>query len=161
MATKVQIKRAEFHEELLALQQLAHRDIAFFKRQQWRFCNYTLTVYAALIAFVKLLPTPPPYHCIVPVITVLLAFLTGAFAYWLIWDTGKAIQRGRYRMTNIKGKWHKITLKAWDHLNGYEGPPVESDDKVKVTVFLHAVIILGFVITSLLLCLISECNPGT
>ena len=133
------------HAELLALQDLAVGDIAFYKQQQWQICNHALALDAALVAVVALLK---PLGSIEVFLLCALAFSVLVAGVLLIREMGKSLAKGRDRLPALRKHFDRETsLRAYAAGDDPSIALLSSKEKASLEKFFYFVLGLAFGIT--------------
>lgn len=143
------------HAELLALQDLAVSDIAFYKQQQWHVCNYALALYAAIIAVPTVLGIKDIncYELSALIFIALIIFVSGV---WLINDMGKSLSKGRNRLPALRKHFDReISLRAYAAGEEPDIALLKAEDKMSLEWFFYIVLFLSCAFTIWLLIKVS------
>lgn len=138
------------HAELLALQNLAASDIAFYKQQQWQATNYVALLYVSIIAAGKLVEAPlHSFELIMLLVITLIVLATGLS---VINELDMSLAKSRDRLPAARKYFNKeISLRAY----ACEGNPndalMPSSEKPSLKKLFQLAMIIGFLLTSWLL----------
>jgi len=105
----------QIHAELLALYSACVSEIAGFKQQQFNVTNYSIALFAALVAVKQLFGASVSWERAVLVIFVIAA---AAFAIVVQFQLWSAIQVRRARLRSIRSKFSASFRESWDHPKG-------------------------------------------
>lgn len=135
------------HAELLALQNLAAADIAFYKQQQWQATNYILLLYAAIVAAGKLVIAPLSDSELGALwLIALVVFLSGLY---VIHDLNNSLSRSRDLLPAARKYFNKdISLSAYACGGDPENALIKSSDKPSLNKLFQLVLVVGFVLTT-------------
>lgn len=133
------------HAELLALQQIAAADIAFFKQQQWQVTNYGLLLYSAIVAAPKLLTEISTVEYSVLWIVALTVLLAGLYS---LKDLEKSLVKGRDRLPEARKYFTQISLKAYAAGGDPKLALIPAKDRASMQWLLAFTFILGFILTT-------------
>lgn len=137
------------HQELLALQSLSASDIAFYKQQQWKICNYVLVLDASVIAIPKFVDSQLyPWEFFILGLLAVVIFIAGIF---LIREMGIALSKGRERLPALRVHFDMNALKAYAAGGNPDDALLKAKDKVSLEWFFYFVLGTAFILTLWLL----------
>lgn len=133
------------HSELLALQELAASDIAFYKQQQWQIVNHALVVDAALVAVPSLLDR---LNALGVLFLWAIALIILAAGLRLVYEMGVPLAQGRNRLAELRKYFdYDISLPAYAAGDDPKVALRRADEKVSLERFFALVLIVGFILT--------------
>ncbi|MBL0143764.1 MAG: hypothetical protein IPP91_17075 [Betaproteobacteria bacterium] len=103
------------HSELLALYNASVAEIGGFKQQQLGVTNYSIALFAALVAVKQLFGVSISWERAVLAILVIAAAAFAAVVQCQLWA---AIQVRRARLRSIRSKFSATFRDSWDHPKG-------------------------------------------
>jgi hypothetical protein len=133
------------HAELLALQELAAADIAFYKQQQWQICNHALIIDAALVAVPTLINGLEALGVLVLWTIALIILAAGLH---LVYEMGVPLAQGRNRLAELRQHFdYEISLRAYAAGDDPKVALKRAEDKVSLERFFSIVLIAAFLLT--------------
>jgi hypothetical protein len=134
------------HSELLALQQLAAADIAFYKQQQWHIVNHALVVDAALVV-VPTLTNGLGTLGLLFLWAIALIILTAGLH--LVSEMGVPLAQGRNRLAELRKHFdYEISLRAYAAGDDPQVALQRANEKISLERFFKLILIVGFILTA-------------
>ena len=123
------------HDELRLLYQVTVSDLSYFKTQQWSLTNYTLLLFAALVAAAK---TLTPGLCSSERWTLIaLAVGTALGALVILFKLQASISIRQARLQKIRGSFSSAFNEAWS-------AELKSREYLHAVSFLRVAVVLGY-----------------
>ncbi|PKL24820.1 MAG: hypothetical protein CVV46_16890 [Spirochaetae bacterium HGW-Spirochaetae-2] len=140
----------QMHMALLELQNLVVADIAFYKQQQWRICNYALLLFAAIIAIPRL--AEPKLANWEYVALMLISIFVLVVGMYLICEMSVPLKKGRMRLDELRKHFDRETvMKAYAGGGEVESELKKANEKETLEGMFNSIMILSFFVTIWLL----------